>query len=297
MVELAPGTKVTVRSPNIKVGVAAPPITTNLRMVGSPGPQGPTGPQGDPGVVQSIVAGANVTVDSTDPTNPVVSATDTTDHGALSGLGDDDHPQYALADGSRGSFAATGHTHDDRYYTESEVAALLADAGFEIGDTKTTARENIGANWLDASGQELSRTTYSEVFDALGGTASPYGLPTSDTFKLPDFNNRTVRGGERGLGGGADSVTIEAANLPPHAHSLPDHSHTFDLQYADTTTTGGTAYRVTDIENATAGGGTSAKVTTDSSGGGGNTGNGPGTSSALNVANPWTGARVIIKVK
>lgn len=33
------------------------------------------------------------------------------DHGALSGLADDDHTQYALADGSRGSFAATSHTH------------------------------------------------------------------------------------------------------------------------------------------------------------------------------------------
>lgn len=30
-----------------------------------------------------------------------------TDHGALSGLSDDDHTQYALADGSRGSFATT----------------------------------------------------------------------------------------------------------------------------------------------------------------------------------------------
>ena len=27
-----------------------------------------------------------------------------TDHGALSGLADDDHSQYALADGSRGDF-------------------------------------------------------------------------------------------------------------------------------------------------------------------------------------------------
>lgn len=31
----------------------------------------------------------------------------TSDHGSLTGLGDDDHTQYALADGSRGSFATT----------------------------------------------------------------------------------------------------------------------------------------------------------------------------------------------
>lgn len=41
---------------------------------GDTGATGPQGPQGDPGVVQSIVAGTNVTVDSTDPANPVVSA-------------------------------------------------------------------------------------------------------------------------------------------------------------------------------------------------------------------------------
>lgn len=34
-----------------------------------------------------------------------------TDHGALTGLSDDDHPQYALADGTRGSFAAANHSH------------------------------------------------------------------------------------------------------------------------------------------------------------------------------------------
>lgn len=47
-------------------------------------------------------------------------------HDMLLGLADDDHTQYALADGSRGSFAATTHTHDDRYYTESEVDTALS---------------------------------------------------------------------------------------------------------------------------------------------------------------------------
>lgn len=30
-----------------------------------------------------------------------------TNHGALNGLGNDDHPQYALSDGSRGEFGQT----------------------------------------------------------------------------------------------------------------------------------------------------------------------------------------------
>lgn len=41
---------------------------------GIQGPIGETGPAGADGVVQSIVAGTNVSVDSTDPANPIVSA-------------------------------------------------------------------------------------------------------------------------------------------------------------------------------------------------------------------------------
>lgn len=41
------------------------------------------------------------------------------DHGALTGLSDDDHPQYALTNGLRGNFAALTHTH-----TISDVTGL-----------------------------------------------------------------------------------------------------------------------------------------------------------------------------
>lgn len=46
---------------------------------GATGATGPTGPKGDtgaPGVVQSLVAGTNVTVNATDPANPVISSSD-----------------------------------------------------------------------------------------------------------------------------------------------------------------------------------------------------------------------------
>jgi hypothetical protein len=48
-----------------------------------------------------------------------------TDHGALTGLGDDDHALYALADGTRGTFAAPLGA-DDNYVTDAEKAALHA---------------------------------------------------------------------------------------------------------------------------------------------------------------------------
>jgi len=57
------------------------------------------------------------------------------DHGALTGLADDDHTQYALADGSRGTFEASGAVsthagatdpHGDRGYTDTQVATKQA---------------------------------------------------------------------------------------------------------------------------------------------------------------------------
>lgn len=60
---------------------------------GAVGPEGPQGLQGDPGVdgiMASIVAGTNVTVDSTDPANPIVSASNNTfDVTVYGAVGDD----------------------------------------------------------------------------------------------------------------------------------------------------------------------------------------------------------------
>lgn len=68
-----------------------------------------------------------------------------TDHGGLTGLGDDDHTQYALANGSRGSFAAPLGA-DDNYITNAEKAALHTHpAVIAQGATAAAARTAIGA--------------------------------------------------------------------------------------------------------------------------------------------------------
>ena len=61
-----------------------------------------------------------------------------TDHGALSGLSDDDHVMYAKADGSRGAFAPTVHTHSIGNVTGLQTALDGKSAtghGHSIGDT------------------------------------------------------------------------------------------------------------------------------------------------------------------
>jgi len=59
-------------------GSQGPPGATGSQgPAGAQGPKGDTGsqgPTGAPGVVQAVVAGTNVTVDSTDPTRPIVSS-------------------------------------------------------------------------------------------------------------------------------------------------------------------------------------------------------------------------------
>ena len=73
--------EVVIRNNNVKVYVTQPSVLESVQVI-----QGPSGPQGLPGadgvdgangadgVVQAIIAGSNITVDSTDPANPVVSA-------------------------------------------------------------------------------------------------------------------------------------------------------------------------------------------------------------------------------
>jgi len=89
--------------------------------------------------------------------------------------------------------------------------------------------------------------------------------------------------------GGAKTHTIAAANLPPHAHTI-NHDHgngTVNVQYGTTTQTGGTATRVTDVANTTGGTGTSVTAQISLPAYNGNSGNGPGTSTAINHLPPF----------
>lgn len=79
--------------------------------------EGPAGPAGPAGVVQSIVAGTNVTVNNTDPANPVISSTGGGGGGAVWGsitgtLSSQTDLQTVLnGKQAAGSYAAAVHTH------------------------------------------------------------------------------------------------------------------------------------------------------------------------------------------
>ena len=80
--------------------------------------------------------------------------------------------------------------------------------------------------WLDCAGQVLQIAQYSALFSLLGTT---YGGDGKNTFALPDLRGRAIvgtgllAGGQtypRGGAGGAETVLLAAATLPPHTHSL-----------------------------------------------------------------------------
>lgn len=95
-------------------GTAASPQVTSTNLSSAlPVNQGGTGAGSANAALNNLLpsqTGNNGKLLTTDGSNASWSTVSggVTDHGALTGLSDDDHPQYALADGSRGDFDASG---------------------------------------------------------------------------------------------------------------------------------------------------------------------------------------------
>lgn len=106
----------------------------------------------------------------------------------------------------------------------------------------------IPNGWLLCNGQEISRITYSDLFNLIGTT---YGIgDNSSTFNIPNINEEFIFGVDSentyGLGltslnltGGANTQTLDITQLPSHTHSgsngtLSITSHTHNLTFNST---------------------------------------------------------------
>jgi microcystin-dependent protein len=95
-----------------------------------------------------------------------------------------------------------------------------------VGDVKMTARQTAPTGWLICDGSALSRTTYANLFSAIGTT---YGVGDgTNTFNIPDLRGRVPVGydsaqtefdtlGEKGV---EKAHILTVAEMPQHSHNF-----------------------------------------------------------------------------
>lgn len=159
-----------------------------------------------------------------------------------------------------GTVAAGDHTHDDRYYTETEMDAIIAAAlaaSVPVGTVSQTARATAPTGYLICDGSAISRTTYSDLFTAIG---TAYGSGDgSTTFNVPNLKGKVPVGRDSsqtefdtlGETGGAKTHTLTTDELPSHSHSMA-HTHTFS---GTTSSDGAHAHNTWNLYTVAGGGG------------------------------------------
>lgn len=140
-----------------------------------------------------------------------------------------------------------------------KVAANYISPGF----ITQFAGATVPSGWLECHGQTVSRTTYAALFAVIG---TQFGAGDNvTTFGLPDMRDRFPIGSGNaysfGVPGGAATVSLTLAQMPPH-------THTYNVFPDDIAGTGQQAAKQEMADTA----GTGALVaTTNSSGGTGGT--------------------------
>lgn len=98
------------------------------------------------------------------------------------------------------------------------------------GTVSPYAGETLPAGWLLCDGSAVARTSYPNLFSAIGVT---WGVGDGvNTFNLPNLSARFLIGTDGissfdlGDTGGASTVSLATANLPSHNHAVTDPGHT-----------------------------------------------------------------------
>ena len=89
-----------------------------------------------------------------------------------------------------------------------------------IGEIKIMAHETAISGWLECDGRSLSRSTYSELFAAIGTT---YGSVDNNHFNIPDCRGRIIIGysDSKAIGtkSGSETITLTETQIAEHSHN------------------------------------------------------------------------------
>lgn len=152
--------------------------------------------------------------------------------------------------------------------TKADLAAALQELLVPAGTVLATGRSTAPSGYLMCDGAAVSRTTYADLFTAIG---TAYGAGDgSTTFNLPDLRGRVPMGEDPGgsivffsrtLGeiNGTEFHTLTEAQIPSHTHAV---NHT----QLDNTSATGAAERVRTIHGD--GSGSQNRATNPTGGGG-----------------------------
>ena len=103
-----------------------------------------------------------------------------------------------------------------------------------VGEIKDFAGSTVPSGYLACDGAAVSRTTYANLFAAIG---TDWGVGNGvTTFNVPDLRRRVTMGAggvENGNGigtdvgdeGGEETHTLTLARIPSHGHANPSHGH------------------------------------------------------------------------
>ena len=105
--------------------------------------------------------------------------------------------------------------------------------GTPAGNISMCGGSSAPTGWLLCDGSAVSRTTYADLFTAIGTT---WGVGDgSTTFNLPDLRSRSPIGAGQGSGlsnrtlastGGAETHTLTASQMPAHSHNYDKYGTT-----------------------------------------------------------------------
>lgn len=143
----------------------------------------------------------------------------------------------------------TNKTYVDAQDTSTQAAAVAL--ACPSGAVMAFARNTAPTGWLAADGAAVSRTTYADLFAAIGTT---FGVGNgSTTFNLPDMRGYFVRGsGTNGDGTAAGTFGAKQGDdVKPHNHSItdPGHNHTIPMYDTGLGATGGGSVLYPNINN------------------------------------------------